>query len=291
MGALSKHFTEQIPAEHANVKMAATDKVLLLKPKFYILNQVTENVDYMFVTPTSTPPPIWIGKREYHYRKGRLVAFKPGISCLTKIDAPTREYLNISFNKDFFEDVVWEATGKRNVNFNEREFVNSPQLLQIIARFEDEVVNFTGSCPLMLQSISVQMVIEFLRCTGINTIRGPRENRPENSYVSKALEYMRAYYNAEINIEDICREINLSSFYFIRLFKAQTGKTPHEYLMDIRLEQAKALLQQGSTSVEETARLCGFVHPGHFSSFFRSNMGMTPSEYRKKHRVIVLKKN
>ncbi|MFZ7102919.1 MAG: helix-turn-helix domain-containing protein [Peptococcaceae bacterium] len=286
MGAAFKQLTDQVAAEHADAKIVATKKVLLLKPDFYIINEITENTDYHFVTPTSTPPPTWLGKREYQFRKGRLVVFEPGVSILTKINVPTREYRNLGFNREFFEETAWEATGKRTVKFREREFVPNPHLLQIIARFEDEVVNFAGSCPLMLQSISVQMVIEFLRCTGINTIREPREPSRENSYVSKATEYMRAYYNAEINIEDICREINLSSFYFIRLFKAQTGKTPHEYLMDIRLEQAKALLQQGTTSVEETARLCGFVHPGHFSSFFRNNMGMPPSEYRKKHKVV-----
>ncbi|MFZ7102913.1 MAG: helix-turn-helix transcriptional regulator [Peptococcaceae bacterium] len=109
---------------------------------------------------------------------------------------------------------------------------------------------------------------------------GPKPG--ENKHVEKAVEYMRAYYNKGIRVRDICREINLSPYYFIRLFKTQTGKTPHEYLLDIRLEEAKALLQKGENSVEEVAHFCGFVNLGHFSSFFRRYMEMTPSEYKKK---------
>jgi len=141
---------------------------------------------------------------------------------------------------------------------------------------------------LMLQSICVQLAIQVLRCMD-NDAAGAKKYDRENNYVSKAIDYMQAYGNAGISINDICREINLSPFYFIRLFKAQTGKTPHQYLLEIRLQKAETLLQQGGYSVEEVAHLCGFIHPGHFSSLFRRMMGTTPSEYRKK-RITSIKK-
>lgn len=283
MGAYFKHLTGQIPAENAGIKMLASEKVLLLKPRFYILNQVTEVKDHQFVIATSTPPPTWIGKREYHFSKNRMVHFGPDVGVLNKIDAPTREYVNICFDRGFFENIVREATGKTNI-INKLEYLPSPQLLQTIAHFEYEVENYNGHCPLMLQSICVQLAIQVIRCTDNNTT-GSKKYDLENNYVNKAIEYMQAYCNAGISINDICREINLSPYYFIRLFKARTGKTPYQYLLELRLQQAEVLLKQVGYSVKEVARLCGFINPGHFSSLYRRFMGIAPSEYRKKRSI------
>ena len=283
MGAPFKHFIDQIPAENAGIEILESEKVMLLKPRFYILNQVTEVKDYHFVIPISTPPPTWIGKREYHFRKNSMVCFKPGDGVLNKIDAPTKEYVNICFNREFFEEIVREVTGKRNI-LKKVEYSPSPQLLQVVANFENEVRNYHGSCPLMLQSICVQLAIQVIRCTENDTADFKKYGR-ENNYVSKAIEYMKAYYNAGISIDDICREINLSPYYFIRLFKARTGETPYQYLLRLRLQQAEVLLEQGEYLVEEVARLCGFVHTGHFSSLYRRIKGMTPTEYRRKRSI------
>ncbi|WP_166511723.1 helix-turn-helix domain-containing protein [Desulfallas thermosapovorans] len=233
-----------------------------------------------FVLPTSTPPPTWIGKREYQFRKHSMLSFGPDITVLNKIDAPTQECANICFNRDFFEDIAREATGKRNI-IKGLEYAPSSQLMQTILLFEHEVGNYGNGCPLMIQSICVQLAIQVLRCMNINGVGGRKYSR-ENNYVNKAKDYMHAYCNAGISINDICKEINLSPFHFIRLFKAQTGKTPYQYLLEVRMQQAETLLK-GGCSVEEAARLCGFVNPGHFSSLFRRIVGITPSSYRKKY--------
>lgn len=190
------------------------------------------------------------------------------------------KYLYLCFNREFFEDAVWEATGKRDT-IKKLECSPSPQLQQTIALFESEVENLNGYYSLMIQSICMHLAMQLIRCTENDAI-GPKKYAQENNYVSKAIDYMQAYYNAGISINDICREINLSPFYFIRLFKARTGKTPYKYLLEIRLQHAEALLKRGGYSVEEVARLCGFVNSGHFSALFRRSMGITPSEYMKK---------
>jgi len=53
--------------------------------------------------------------------------------------------------------------------------------------------------------------------------------------------------------------------------------------MDIRLEKAKELLLSNKNSIEEIARMCGFVNAGHFTVAFKRDTKLTPSEYRKIH--------
>lgn len=276
-----KQFMDQIPDEYRDIiTIVASDKVLLLKPNIYVPNVVLESSDYHFVFLTSNPPPAWIGEREYNFRRGRMVLIGSGVSFLTKASPPTNEYLSITINKAYLEDICQEVTETRDIQFGEVEFGYRPELIQTIARFENEVTYAGNSCPLMVQCISTQLVIELLRCTGVYNVK-PQKYKSENRRVEKAIEYMWAYYNADLNIDDICKEVHLSPFYFIRMFKEHTGKTPHEYLMNIRLKQAKTLLTQDYYSIEMVARLCGFIHPGHFTTFFHRNMGITPSAFRK----------
>ena len=286
MGSPFQHYIDHIPSDvYAGVKKLASEKIIIFRPDTYIANLQMQTRDYDFMIPTSIPPTIWIEKREYQFLKGCLIAFEPELSIATKIVPPAREYLTFSIKKNFFQEIAWEATGKRDVKFKKVQNTCSLQLLQTITHFENEIINFNGNCPLMSQSIAVLIVIQLLRDTENNTIIKTLKSGKENNHVSRAIEYMQSYYNAGITIKDICQEINLSPYYFIRLFKTQTGKTPHEYLLDIRLQQAKALLKRGLNSVEEVARLCGFIHVGHFSSVFRRNMGVTPSEYRRGHSI------
>lgn len=289
MGTPFQHFIDQIPPNiYASVKKLASEKIIILRPDTYIANLQMQTKDYDFMISPSNSPPIWVGKREYQFPKGSLVAFEPEVSIETKtVPLAAREYLTLIIKKDFFQEIAWEATGKGEIKFKKVPNTCSLQLLQTITHFENEMSNFNGNCPLMSQSIAVQIVIELLRNTENNAIIKPLKSGKENNHISRAIDYMQSYYNADITIKDICREISLSPFYFIRLFKVRTGKTPHEYLLDVRLQQAKVLLKRDLNTVKEVARLCGFIHVGHFSSVFRRNMGVTPSEYRKRHSIVI----
>ncbi len=95
--------------------------------------------------------------------------------------------------------------------------------------------------------------------------------------------FMREHYHSNISIGDICNLIYLSPGHFKRVFKEQTGRTPHQYLMDIRIEKSKALLKKADSSIEDVAKKCGFVNAGHFAVAFKRSTKLSPSKYRKNH--------
>ncbi len=83
------------------------------------------------------------------------------------------------------------------------------------------------------------------------------------------------------DFQDICSELNISKFYFSRVFKEQMGVSPYEYLINLRIGYSKTLLRSSSYDMLEIARKAGFEDCSYFISVFRKREGITPLKYRK----------
>ncbi|HYG50213.1 MAG TPA: helix-turn-helix transcriptional regulator [Flavobacteriales bacterium] len=94
--------------------------------------------------------------------------------------------------------------------------------------------------------------------------------------------YIDTHYASCINLNIIAGEAHFSKFHFIRLFAKIYGKTPHQYLISVRLEKAKALLQN-QMPVCDTCLAVGFESFGSFSQLFSRNVGISPQAYMKQH--------
>jgi AraC family transcriptional regulator len=188
------------------------------------------------------------------------------------------KYIAISVKEEFFQKIALQITGREEYKFKRIKNVYSKQLLDLIGNFQLELMNYGESYPLMVESISTQIVVQLIR--DINTDNTGKVSK-ENKYFNKAIEIMQEHYSSNISINDICKMVYLSPSYFKRLFTDYTGKSPYQYLMGIRLEKAKELLREDENSVAEVARLCGYVNSGHFATAFKHYVGMSPSEYRK----------
>jgi AraC-like DNA-binding protein len=132
----------------------------------------------------------------------------------------------------------------------------------------------------MLSSLEVQIAAMLLRDIKADDGNMPGCLPDTESYIRRASDYMRAYYNSNITIEDICGEIHVSPFHFIRMFKQRTGITPHQFLLRMRIEKARELLSSGRYSISETASACGFVSIAHFYEKFKAVTGVPPGNYK-----------
>ena len=108
------------------------------------------------------------------------------------------------------------------------------------------------------------------------------EKKAEKSTKTIALakEYIKKNFNADISLEDVSREVNISPYYFSKLFKDETGEGFVEYLTNLRIDKAKELLSGTSYSMKEICQMVGYTDPNYFSRIFKKNVGVTPTEYK-----------
>jgi hypothetical protein len=72
----------------------------------------------------------------------------------------------------------------------------------------------------------------------------------------------------------------LAALSFVQLFRQSTGQSPHQYVLNQRIDRAKRLLKNQTLSMLDIAVLLGFANAGHFSRVFRRITGWTPSDFR-----------
>lgn len=103
-------------------------------------------------------------------------------------------------------------------------------------------------------------------------------NKNHNALVRKAKDMLHSNLESVLKLDEISKELNLSKFQFIRLFKAQTGITPYQYYLNCKIERAKRLIEKNRDIYSAVAE-CGFVDLTHLNKHFKSVYGTTAFEY------------
>ena len=106
------------------------------------------------------------------------------------------------------------------------------------------------------------------------------EPQDEKTVISNAKEYINNCFNKEICLDDVAKFVCLSSAYFSRLFKQETGENFIDYLVKVRMENGKKLLQSTNFKTYEISQQVGYKKSKYFSKLFKNYTGYTPTEYR-----------
>ena len=122
-----------------------------------------------------------------------------------------------------------------------------------------------------------QEAIEAYLLACVNSLK---DTRPMSHLVQEAVRYIRHHYAEDISVNDIAEHIGMSQSWLTKRFKQECGTNIVGYLLDVRIEQAKALLSRTDMLIMEIACATGFDNPGYFISVFRRAVGMTPKAYR-----------
>jgi len=101
----------------------------------------------------------------------------------------------------------------------------------------------------------------------------------------RAKEMIAARLDGEIRLADLAAECRLSVGHFARAFRQTTDTSPHQWLLQRRVEHAKTLMRDGARTLAEVALACGFADQSHFSRTFRRLAGLTPRAWRQRHSV------
>lgn len=100
--------------------------------------------------------------------------------------------------------------------------------------------------------------------------------------VADALRYIHTNYSRDLSLNDLAESVHLSPFHVARLFKQALGVSPHQYLIQVRVNSARSLLAAGSgeRSLAEVASAVGFADQSHLTRHFKRILGVTPKQFR-----------
>jgi AraC family transcriptional regulator len=92
--------------------------------------------------------------------------------------------------------------------------------------------------------------------------------------------FVEDHLSEEIRLVNLARLVGCTPDHLTRMFKRSFGVPLHQYVVQRRIERAKALLRGRSHSIAEVAWACGFATQSHFSAVFKERTGVTPRAYR-----------
>jgi AraC-like DNA-binding protein len=104
---------------------------------------------------------------------------------------------------------------------------------------------------------------------------------PTERIINKARIIFRTNIEQDIQVEKVAEELNVSYAWFRKSFKRYTGLAPNQYIIQLKIEKAKALLTEKSKSIKEIAFSMNFDSAFYFSKLFKEKTGRSPEEYRK----------
>lgn len=213
--------------------------------------------------------------REYTIDRGTIVLFNPGDnhSC-TQSDGGTLDYRGFNIDKDVMLNLAEEVSGGRSLPGFSQNVVYDEEAACYLRCLHEMVMNDTGE-------LGKEETLLFLLSTLIqNYGQAFEEGIPEcPGEIERACEFMEHHYMEHIYLEQICRYAALSKSTLLRAFTKSKGITPYRYLENIRINEAKKLLEKGVPPLDAAART-GFSDQSHFTNYFSRFIGLAPGVYR-----------
>ena len=112
-------------------------------------------------------------------------------------------------------------------------------------------------------------------------VEGEKSGASIVDQIDYAITYFNENYNKEISVSEYAKSVHVSECWFNRVFKKVTKITPLQYIISVRIANAKILLENKGYNVKETAYAVGFNNPLYFSRLFTKHVGVSPTEYKR----------
>lgn len=153
-------------------------------------------------------------------------------------------------------------------------------IYQIGLKLKELLNNYGSDSRLYAESAATFLAVHLLQNYSIQktSIREYTGGLPPQQ-LKQVIDYIEDNLAEDISVNAIANYLGISRYHFCRSFKQSTGLSPHQYVIQQRIERAKQLLRRGKLSIAETAIACGFNHQSHLHRHFKRLTGVTPGSF------------
>lgn len=260
-----------------------TDRMELFKGSDRFSNEPHNHEQYyQFTIPVQGICHFMMENKPYKLQEGEGLVQHPGTEHYLHLDEDSSVII-IKFGLEAFQlgdqlDVPPE--------FAELQRVNTAGLLRKFKSWTHELMFSGNKAHLAVQETEMQ-VLEYLNSTMLGTIPTGgcldrnRKSLGRDDHLDQVIAYMHECYSDAVSIDDLAAVAGQSRYHFMRSFRTYTGVSPYQYLLQLRIEDAKLRLRNTSSSIAEISCSLGFSSPSQFHRIFWKSAGTTPGEFRR----------
>jgi AraC family transcriptional regulator len=205
----------------------------------------------------------------------------PANGCYQIANLNEMESISISLDPNFVACTAHEIWDADRVELILTMGTFDPLIYGIGISLKAEIESGAPTSSLYIDSLTNTLAAHLLRKytsrTDPQTLLGDRVLQHNFTQV---INYIEAYLEQQIELEQLAQIAGMSRFYFCRLFKESVGLTPHQFVIKRRIERAKQLLSSSKLSIAEIALACGFANQDHLTRYFKRWTSRTPGVFR-----------
>jgi AraC family transcriptional regulator len=190
------------------------------------------------------------------------------------------EYVNLNLDPLFVQQIAGEHGLDAATEIEHRVIFQDPTILHVAQLLKEEVLKDGFAGDLYVESLRNLLAVHLLRKYTHSGKPIAEVGHLDALKLKQIKDFIEAHLADELTIAALAAQIPMSQFHFARAFKAAVGESPHRYILQQRIERAKALLTIAQLTVAEIAYQVGFSNQSHFTAQFRKTVGITPKQFR-----------
>ena len=239
---------------------------------FYVKRDRLDSYQIMYIV--NGQGTIELNDKTYKACKGDIVlldCYKPHMYTTNKWEA-----LWMHFDGNVSREYVYLLSERFDCVFPSGNTVTIPKLLR-------RIISSFASGKMIKEPVLSSYIEQILAELFVLSSKYESKINEQESVIDKALDFINNNFCKQIPLEQIAKRAAISKYHFIRTFKKETGHTPHNYIINLRINKAKSLLITSGLQIKAIAFESGFKSEAHFIQTFINRTGMSPSIFRQRH--------
>lgn len=220
---------------------------------------------------------LWCKGQEYDLNAGDLILFNPRDNhYCAPIGGELLDYRAVNIQSGVMLEIAKEITGKDYTLYFTKNVIYQSEIALSVAEVYEAIL--MDMSKLKKEEALFYLIEQILQEYSVPFEK--IEKTGPNKQTKMLCQYMEQHFSENITLDDLASMIGAGKSYLLRSFTKEIGVSPYRYLQTIRIERAKALLEEGIGPID-VAGMTGFSDQSHFTNYFKEFIGLTPKQYQR----------